>query len=496
MVSGIDLEQREHRGIAVYSKALLRALSEAGAEVWVLTEFSADLTEVALQRLPASTRSVVQLAKLLDALLRGRPTRALLSLRRQLIRRLPLGRWLLTRWDRERELFRQLCPRRTYRRSDLVALTVHDLIDNPYLQHERLGYLQWVHGLISARDVYLHSMRLAGQRQGQSLTIDLTDFDGFISTCPLNIQARGVAFTLQTVHDLIPLEFVQTSDRPAIFARRLACCADTSRLFMSASTAMKFRSAMGQGRGPHEAVVVQPPSLRFPPQQLECDAAPRVLRPMVQGQRKPLPLKPFRYLLFNSSLEPRKNLLYALKAWRESDLARQGILFCVAGSLKGDAYSDAVRQWVRHDPHVLLTDFVDESMRRDLFLNALALVSPSLVEGFGIPVLDAACLGLVVLASPSASHREIQNLHDFRDYVWLCDNLDCSQLAAAMRLVVKHEQAIPLDDTERRRQRLQRYHRIQQQLERAFRRDVVGLIRQSLPVPQASGPAKGSCSQG
>ena len=40
LVTGYDLEQGEHRGIAVFSKALIRCLNEAGAEVWLLTGFS------------------------------------------------------------------------------------------------------------------------------------------------------------------------------------------------------------------------------------------------------------------------------------------------------------------------------------------------------------------------------------------------------------------------------------------------------------------------
>ena len=62
----------------------------------------------------------------------------------------------------------------------------------------------------------------------------------------------------------------------------------------------------------------------------------------------------------------------------------------------------------------MLTGYVDEATKRHLYLNALALISPSLVEGFGIPVLDAACLGLPALASPIGSHREIQAMHDFQ----------------------------------------------------------------------------------
>ena len=39
LVTALDLEQREHRGIAVYSKALIRHLRQMGAEVWLLTQF-------------------------------------------------------------------------------------------------------------------------------------------------------------------------------------------------------------------------------------------------------------------------------------------------------------------------------------------------------------------------------------------------------------------------------------------------------------------------
>ena len=38
LVTAYDLEQSEHRGIAVYSKSLMQCLHEAGAEVWLLTE--------------------------------------------------------------------------------------------------------------------------------------------------------------------------------------------------------------------------------------------------------------------------------------------------------------------------------------------------------------------------------------------------------------------------------------------------------------------------
>ena len=74
-----------------------------------------------------------------------------------------------------------------------------------------------------------------------------------------------------------------------------------------------------------------------------------------------------------------------------------------------------LKEIVAHEPGIILTGYVDESSKLDLYLNALGLLSPSLVEGFGIPVLDGACLGMPTIASDCESHLEIQNLHDFED---------------------------------------------------------------------------------
>ena len=54
LVTAIDLEQSEHRGIAVYSKGLLKALRLAGAEVWLLTQFDPAMTDVRASGLPNS----------------------------------------------------------------------------------------------------------------------------------------------------------------------------------------------------------------------------------------------------------------------------------------------------------------------------------------------------------------------------------------------------------------------------------------------------------
>ncbi len=71
LVTAYDLEQSEHRGIAVYSKAVIHALHNLGAEVWLLTEFAHALRSSGMKRLPSSTRSMIRSARILDALVHG-----------------------------------------------------------------------------------------------------------------------------------------------------------------------------------------------------------------------------------------------------------------------------------------------------------------------------------------------------------------------------------------------------------------------------------------
>ena len=72
LITAYDLEQSEHRGIAVYSNSLMRCLHEAGAEVWLLTEFFDKLSEKGLKRLPKSTQAMIHNARILNSLAMGR----------------------------------------------------------------------------------------------------------------------------------------------------------------------------------------------------------------------------------------------------------------------------------------------------------------------------------------------------------------------------------------------------------------------------------------
>ena len=90
----------------------------------------------------------------------------------------------------------------------------------------------------------------------------------------------------------------------------------------------------------------------------------------------------------------------------------------MAGKIHDDKYRLDIKKMCQNDSRIKLLDNVDEAEKAWLFLNAHAFASPSCVEGFGMPVLDAAFLGIRVSASDLPSHREIANLvkenHNFR----------------------------------------------------------------------------------
>ena len=505
LVTAYDLEQNEHRGIAVYSKSLIHCLNEAGAEVWLLTEFFDKLSEKGLRKLPKITQAMIHNARILNSLALGRRERPKTILQRKfaLARKAEaLGNYL-------RFLIKLVIRPRAYRTRNLYSFQIQELYDNPYLRVERLDYLECVTGIVSAPELYLSSQLAADLKTQQPVRIDLRGFDALITTCPLNISPRNLPIFVQTIHDLIPLEFVAHNENPSMFSHRLQACMQARRLFVSHSTANKYlahiqsaqptasHQRIHEGLNDQQKVIIQSPSLHFPSWLTEDGERIADLLPVSHLLReeagltagKPRPrgklrtkihqtqtLTPFRYFLFNSSVEARKNLLFLAKAYAESDLNKEEIKLCVTGKLKKDWYSKALKEIVAHEPGIILTGYVDETSKLDLYLNALGLLSPSLVEGFGIPVLDGACLGMPTVASNCESHLEIQDLHDFADHVLCLDTLNSREWAAALQAVAGSNQHLAEQPAQTRRDRIGRYHKFQTILTNQLQQDLINIL--------------------
>lgn len=491
LVSGYELEQSEHRGIAVFTKNLLRTLKRSGAEVWLLTEYSPDTKKAKKAKLPTAVGTTIFNAQVLEELnTTEKSTYKQLGLFKTILSKVPFIRTLvLLQYEQGEKVIERMFPKKSMSAKALKIIPKSALINSPYQRSERLSYLADIEGLICAKNCFQFSMSLAKRKSSEPFTVNLKGFDGYISTSPLNLVPDQCPLFLQTVHDLIPLQYQRTRDDLPCFTRRLITASQARRWFVSNDAEQNYNAAIlgtkPQHFEPLASVLTQPPSLHFPGDALDWESRTEQLHVPCLSKKQTHHFRPLSYLLFNSSVVPHKNLLFALKAFMESGIEHLGYQFCITGKPQKDDYSQSVKAIADDNPNIIFTGYVNEATKRQLYLNALALVSPSLIEGFGIPVLDAACLGMPAIASPLGSHQEIHNMHDFDHHVLLCSTLETSDWASAMRLTSQRQQQEIKGQSERlhqlhlnqqRQDRILRYRHYQALVEQAFSDSVCSLI--------------------
>ena len=112
------------------------------------------------------------------------------------------------------------------------------------------------------------------------------------------------------------------------------------------------------------------------------------------------------YLLFVGTLEPRKNLIRLIRAYRRSSANRDHALV-IAGPL-GWRSRPLHRELASSGPgRVVVTGRVPATDLDALHRHAAAFVYPSLYEGFGLPVLDAMARGIPTIVANTSSLPEV-----------------------------------------------------------------------------------------
>jgi len=96
---------------------------------------------------------------------------------------------------------------------------------------------------------------------------------------------------------------------------------------------------------------------------------------------------PGRFILFIGNLEPRKNLRGLLHAYFDSKLLKSGIELHIVGA--GGHGSSEIIEFAKLIPGVILHGYLADSEVIYLLQKCEAFVYPSLLEGFGVPVLEA-----------------------------------------------------------------------------------------------------------
>lgn len=113
---------------------------------------------------------------------------------------------------------------------------------------------------------------------------------------------------------------------------------------------------------------------------------------------------PNNYIMFLSTLQPRKNLKLLLEAF--SEVADKVDYDLVLIGRVGWKVEDILQQYGLKN-RIVFTGFVDDEDVATVYQNALCFVFPTLYEGFGIPPVEALSFGCPVISSDSSCMREV-----------------------------------------------------------------------------------------
>lgn len=116
------------------------------------------------------------------------------------------------------------------------------------------------------------------------------------------------------------------------------------------------------------------------------------------------------YIIFISTIQPRKNLVRLFEAFK----AIEGLKLVIVGKTTGEGKEGWMYQDILSKPkelgienEVIFTGFVPTKDLTLLLRGAVACIQPSLWEGFGIPVVESMAVGTPVLVANASSLPEI-----------------------------------------------------------------------------------------
>jgi glycosyltransferase involved in cell wall biosynthesis len=199
-----------------------------------------------------------------------------------------------------------------------------------------------------------------------------------------------------TVHDLIPLQLAeyQASPQARIQSALAARCVSTATRVIVPSRYVAGVVEELLGYEPNRIDVV-PMGVAAPP----AGSSPR----LIEGP----------YILHTGGFDARKNLAVLLRAFSRAQRNIDGDwrLVLVGAPHRGNAivYPPIVPliKELGLEHRVVLTGRVSEREKHALYQHAAFAVSPSLSEGFGLPILEAMARGVPVIASNRTSHPEV-----------------------------------------------------------------------------------------
>jgi glycosyltransferase involved in cell wall biosynthesis len=169
---------------------------------------------------------------------------------------------------------------------------------------------------------------------------------------------------------------------------------------------------------------------------LHCSPVPlrQTLRDI--GVRQP-------YLLYLGGTTPRKRLDWTLELYDALDRADIGLVVCGVPRQAHDEYRQHLAP--DHRARILFAPFLPAEDMPSLYQNALAVLYPTLYEGFGFPALNAQAVGTPIVMTNVSSLRELVG----PNAIALAPD-DTNSWLEACHSLIDRRIANPLPDTEAR----------------------------------------------
>ena len=210
-----------------------------------------------------------------------------------------------------------------------------------------------------------------------------------------------------TMHDTLPLEhpelvFPRWAGRIAWQLKETAAARWADRIVtVSEASRRSIESWLGRP-DPRIRLITEGPDPIFGPRPEGSESA-EILRKygLSPGER---------FLLYVGGLSPHKNLPRLIEAFARS--ASENVRLVLTGDIHDVFHTGIpmIREAIAgHDlaARVILTGFVPDAELAFLYSRAYALVQPSLLEGFGLPAVEAMACGTPVMASRAGSLPEV-----------------------------------------------------------------------------------------
>ena len=265
---------------------------------------------------------------------------------------------------------------------------------------------------------------LAGARVINALNADV--YHALFHFLPIGVRARRVVITL---HDLIWVNHPHLADGRrwrrwvkgslGSFGIRRAIAVADHIIAVSASTR---QAALDHGVPADKVTAVLH---GVAPAWHSGNSAPALFT-TGQDRIDPLTERPFAFGLGNSL--PYKNLPRLVRAFAQVAPAHPDLALVFAGRGEGNPALGRLAQQLGLSDRVLLVGQLSDAQIRTCFARARFFAFPSLIEGFGLPVLEAMASGCPVLTSNCSSLAEVAG-----QAAVLVDPLDTAAIAAGMQ---------------------------------------------------------------